>query len=83
MQSLYIRYFDVDLDPGSAAAKPVSTITFISPADQKTIIPVVYIKNRVFEKADSNTVYALGKNILLLITEINKKNKDRCSGSSV
>lgn len=75
VQSLYIRYFDVDLDQGTDAVKPVSTITFISPADQKEIIPVVYIKNRVFEKSDSNSVYALGGDILQLITEINKKNR--------
>jgi len=75
VQSLYIRYFDVDIDPGTEAARPVSIITFISPVNQKAIIPVVYIKNRVFEKADSNTCYALGKNILQLVAEINRKNK--------
>lgn len=75
VQSLYIRYFDVDLDPVSGKARPVSTITFTSPVSQKTIIPVIYIKNRVFEKADSNAIYALAKNILQLIIEINEKNK--------
>jgi hypothetical protein len=75
VQSLYLRYFDVDIDPGTGATKPVSAITFISPVDQKAIIPVVYIRNRVFEKADSNTIDGLGKNIHQLITEINKMNK--------
>lgn len=75
VHSLYIRYFDVDLDPESGQPKPVSTITFASSPIPKTVIPVVFIKNRVFERGDSVTVYALVKNILQLITEINNKNK--------
>src|SRR5687767_5036564 len=70
VQSLYVRYFDVDLDPGGLP-KPVSTVTFNSSVPRKSIIPVVYIKNRVFEKTDSNGIFALGKNILQLIAGIN------------
>jgi hypothetical protein len=75
VKSLYIRYFDVDLDPPGGQPNPISIITFVSSVSQKAIIPVVYIKNRVFENADSSTVYTLAKNIFQLITGINEKNK--------
>ena len=70
---LYVRYFDIDVDPASGQAKSVSAITFDSTFTQKTIIPVVYIKNRVFEKADSNGISTLSKNVFHLIASINEK----------
>ena len=70
---LYVRYFDIDLDPVNGQPKPVSVIAFDSSFIQKTIIPVVYIKNRVFEKADSSGISTLSKNVFQLIAAINQK----------
>ena len=73
VQSLYVRYFDVDLDPANGLPRPVSTIVSDSGFFKKSIIPVVYIKNRVFEKTDSKGIYTLGENIFQLIRGINEK----------
>lgn len=77
---LYVRYFDIDIDAGSGQPKPVSVITFDSSFIQKTIIPVVYIKNQVFvqkdslgENADSAGIVTLSKNVFQLIAAINQK----------
>ena len=48
VQSLYVRYFDVDIDPANGPLRPVSTIVSDSGFFKKSIIPVVYSKNRVF-----------------------------------
>lgn len=72
---LYVRYFDIDIDPASGEPRPVSVITFDSSSIQKTIIPVVYIKNRVFEKSDTTGISSLSKNVFQLIAGINSKRK--------
>lgn len=75
VQSLYIRYFDVDIDAVTNEPKPISVIHFVSPIIPKTVIPVVYIKNRVFEKVDTSSILNLAKNIHQFITVFNEKNK--------
>jgi hypothetical protein len=72
VNTLYLRYFDVDLPQGQIEPGPVSPVVFNDSIIRHQIIPVVYIKNRVFEKADSNSLALLAKNVFALIGQIDQ-----------
>ena len=59
VSTLYVRYCDVDVNG------PIAPVSFDSTANNYNIIPVVFIRNRVFEKMNPDT---LAKNIFNLIT---------------
>src|SRR5262245_23721791 len=51
VKSLYVRYFDVDIDPAANGQTiPVSPIKLDSSIRQYRVIPVVFIRNRTFER---------------------------------
>lgn len=68
--TLYTRYFDIDFLPADTAPHSVSGISWDTAALPAQIIPVVYIKNRVFERLDSAGIRRLSKNTLQLVTAI-------------
>ena len=72
VKTLYLRYFDVDLPPGDTMAVPVAPIVFRDVTNDREVVPVVYFRNRVFEKGDSITTATLVEKIFLLISQINK-----------
>ncbi|HEY4338195.1 MAG TPA: hypothetical protein VGM89_19945, partial [Puia sp.] len=71
--SLYIRYFDVDWPPGDTIPAPVAPIRFNS--DSATggysVIPVVFFRNRVFEKTVPAAIPALVAKVEALVRRIN------------
>ncbi len=75
VSQLYTRYFDIDFLPADTAPRSVSPISWDSAALPAQIIPVVYIKNRVFERLDSNGIRLLSKNTLQLVTGISQAKK--------
>ena len=72
VNTIYTRYFDIDFTPGDAGPKPISPIQFDTSTLFSQIIPVIYIKNRVFEKLDSAGIILLCQNISKLTNEINQ-----------
>ena len=70
VSTIYVRYFDVDMDAGDSQPKPVAPVFFDSTKPFFHIIPVVYIKNRVFEKLDTTGVSLLCENVLKMIKAI-------------
>lgn len=70
---LYVRYFDIDITGNEP--HPVSVITFDSATIQQQIIPVVYIKNRVFEKTDTADIDTLSRKVFQLIAGINSQKR--------
>ncbi len=72
VKKLYVRYFDVDKELGQSEAKPISPIALNDSIKNYNTIPVIYIKKRVFENINSNSLLTLAKNILSLITQINQ-----------
>lgn len=72
VKKLYLRYFDVDKAPGQPVAQPVSPIVLNDSLYSSRIVPVIYIKKRVFENIDSSRLPALAKNIFSLIQQINQ-----------
>ena len=69
---MYIRYFDIDMEAGDAKPKPVAPIRFDTSQLIFNITPVIFIKNRVFEKMDSVEVLALCDNTLKMVNAINQ-----------
>lgn len=74
VQRLYIRYFDIDLNPNTKEAYPRSPIRFEDKIYNFKIIPVVYIKNRVMLDSKLN-VSDLAQKTNNFIQQINLKNK--------
>jgi hypothetical protein len=73
VKRLYIRYFDIDLNPKTQEPFPRSPIRFEEDILNFEIVPVVYIKNRVM--LDKNfDVLDLAKKTNRFIQQINAKN---------
>lgn len=70
VKTLYLRYFDVDFTPGSFEPEPVSPVSIDGPTEPYQIVPVVYLKNRVFERVDSAGVLEMASNIFSFVSQI-------------
>ena len=71
VNTIYVRYFDIDLAAGDSSAKPSAPIIFDTPLMGFHIIPVIYLRNRVFEKLDSVEVVHLSQKIFLFLSQVN------------
>lgn len=69
---LYTRYFDIDFAPTDSAPAPIAITRFDSSRIVINIIPVIYIRNRVFEKNSSALVKQLPKKVYALVSSISK-----------
>ncbi|GGA91068.1 hypothetical protein [Puia dinghuensis] len=69
--TLYVRYFDVNWPDTSSAPAPVAPVHFDSIPAGYTIIPVVFFRNRVFERSTPATLPALVDKIWALVRRIN------------
>ncbi|WP_233621989.1 hypothetical protein [Flavobacterium agrisoli] len=77
VQKIYIRYFDVDLHPITEEAYPRTPIYFVQKPTVKTIVPVVYLKNKVLLSAKVS-VPDLVEKVLKMIQEMNTANQLSC-----
>jgi hypothetical protein len=75
VKTLQVRYFDVDFMPDDSLAKPVSPVVFESSLIGLNIIPVVYIKKRVFERIREDRIGSLAKSIYGLVSAISHSTK--------
>lgn len=77
VQKLYVRYFDIGLHPESNFPIPISPIRFEENPKEYSIVPVVFIQNKVM--LDSNLdVSALAQKTFGFIEQINSKNQIEC-----
>lgn len=72
VDTLWVRYFDVDITPNDSIARPISVIKFDTLPIKQHIIPVVYLKNRVFEQIDSTAIEQLSQQVFGLTNQINQ-----------
>jgi hypothetical protein len=75
VSTLYTRYFDVDFLPQDTAPASVAPLVWGEAAISARIIPVVFIKNRVFERLDSLRTIRLAQNIFKLVNGISQAKK--------
>jgi len=73
VKRLYIRYFDIDLNPVTQQPFPRSPIRFEDKTNALEIVPVVYIKNKVMLDSNLN-VLDLAQKTNSFIQQINAKN---------
>ncbi|WP_233206958.1 hypothetical protein [Flavobacterium sp. 2] len=78
VHKLYVRYFDIGLDPQTQQPFPVSPVHFYENVQGFEIVPVVFIQNKVMLEKYLD-VEDLAKKTIHLITEINSKNKINCT----
>lgn len=78
VSKLYIRYFDLDINPSTKEVFPVSPIHFKVKPTVASIVPVVFIQNKVMLEEDFDSK-ALVKKTMDFIALINKKNNLECS----
>ena len=78
VSKLYIRYFDLDVNPLTKEVYPVSPIHFKVKPTVASIVPVVFIQNKVMLEEDFDSK-ALAKKTMDFIALINKKNNLECS----
>ncbi|MFU1858027.1 hypothetical protein ACK8HY_13505 [Sphingobacterium sp. NGMCC 1.201703] len=68
-QSIYIRIMDIDFDPSGVQAVPISPVTFSQQVPkEQSIIPVVFINQRIFAEMDSLQIRALASKIVPFVT---------------
>ncbi|TDD99857.1 hypothetical protein [Flavobacterium cellulosilyticum] len=77
VKKLYIRYFDINWNAKQKQAFPQSPIRFAENPTNFTIVPVVYIKNKVFLNKDLN-ILDLAQKTNNFIEQINTKNQIDC-----
>lgn len=76
VDELYVRFFDVDIDPVGNAPQPVGKIVFAdSTARQFGIIPVVFVTNRVFKQLSLTECDSLAHRTMGLIQRLVQKNR--------
>jgi hypothetical protein len=75
---LYVRYFDISLHPENQQPIPVSPIRFQQNVNNFTIVPVVFIQNKVMLLPDLD-IDDLAQKTFSFIEEINAKNKIQCN----
>ena len=78
LQQLYVRYFDIVYDEATKSAIPVAPITFEKKDIVNPIVPVVFVKNKVFEQLDSAAIYKLVDNTVNMLNQINKSVSIKC-----
>ena len=72
VHSLYIRYLDVDWTPADSAPVPLAPFSYGKSPANYTIIPVISIRNRVFEKLNPASIPAFAANIYARVRQINE-----------
>lgn len=78
VKKLYIRYFDIDLDPNSQKAFPQSPIQFNDKPSDFNIVPVLYLKNKVMLSKSIN-VQELAQKANHFVQQINAKTGIVCN----
>ena len=71
VQTLYVRYFDVDWSPADTAPVPATPLQFSASPSDYTIIPVICFRNRVFEKLAPVAIPAFAADLFSRVRAIN------------
>ncbi len=77
VQKLYVRYFDIGLHSESNFPIPISPVRFEENPKEYTIVPVVFIQNKVMLLSNLD-VNNLAQKTFDFIEQINSKNKIAC-----
>jgi len=71
IHNLYVRYFDIDWSPADTAPVSETPLVFTTSPAAYSIIPVVCLRNRVFEKLNPAAIPSFAADIFARIRSIN------------
>jgi hypothetical protein len=71
VHNLYVRYLDVDWPPDDTAPVPVSQLRYDGSPGGYTVIPVVSVRNRVFEKLPPAAIPSFAASVFARVRGIN------------
>ncbi|KFF04852.1 hypothetical protein [Flavobacterium reichenbachii] len=74
VNKLYIRYFDIGLQEQTKDPIPISPIRFEEKANNFTIVPVIFVQNKVMLNSNLD-IEALAQKSIRLVNQINEFNK--------
>lgn len=80
---LYLRYFDISINEETQKPYPVSPVRIDKNSIVKPIVPVVFIRNKVFQTLDSATVDTLVNKTYNLLEQINKNAGIKCKALQI
>ncbi len=72
VDTLYVRYFDIDCKPEATQPAPVSPIQLDSSITHYQVIPVIFIKKRTFDRLQAADIPSLATNVFHLVSQINQ-----------
>lgn len=78
VQQLYVRYFDIVYDETLKVAIPAAPVRLTKTDIVNPIVPVVFIRNKVFEQLDSIAIYKLADKTVTMLNQINKSVGIKC-----
>jgi hypothetical protein len=78
VSKLYIRYFDISLNPENQQPIPLSPIRFQQNVNNFNIVAVVFIQNKVMLSPNLD-IDDLAQKTFSLVEQINSKNKIQCN----
>ena len=70
INTLHIRYFDLDFKPGDKEPFPVIPVIFDQKPGNLGIIPVIFIKKRVFDRISMDSIPGLATRVFRLVSAI-------------
>jgi hypothetical protein len=71
VHNLYVRYFDIDWSPADTAPVSETQLSFTTSPTGYTIIPVICLRNRVFEKLNLAAIPSFAADIFSRVRNIN------------
>ncbi|PWB21642.1 hypothetical protein [Flavobacterium sp. HTF] len=78
VQKLYVRYFDIGLQAETKEPIPISPVRFQEDVSKYSIVPVIFIQNKVMLQPNLD-IEDLAKKTIHFIDQINAKNKIECT----
>lgn len=75
VNTLYVKFFDVDWDPATQGPVPVAPLraSSIQPLEGIEVIPVIFITNACMEKLDTSRVRSLAEKMNQLLQSLNQQ----------
>lgn len=69
-RQVYLRFFDVDWDPDSQQPMPIAPCQIVSVPSELDIVPVVFLRHRVFQHTSPAGVKRLAQNVWTKVSAI-------------
>ncbi len=80
---VYVRYFDLVLNETAQQVQPQMPLQWTDSKISKPIVPVIFIKNNIWEHLDSNAIDTLAQKSIQLLEQMNKAKGLKCQALQI